>query len=157
MNFIAIIILITIAADFLVNLLADYLNLKVLKQEVPEEFTELYDEQEYRRSQEYLQVNTRFGWLASIIDLVFILAFWFGKGFFFLDQWVRSIDQGPIISGLIYMGILILLKALLSLPFRIYVIFVIEERFGFNQTTWSTFVCDLGKGWFSPFYWEHRC
>ena len=146
MNLIALIILITIALDFFLHLLADHLNLKVLKREVPDAFKDVYDEQKYHRSQEYLQVNTRFGWIASVFDLAFILAFWFGKGFFFLDQWVRSLSQGPIISGLIYMGILILLKALLTLPFRIYAVFVIEERFGFNQTTWSTFITDMAKG-----------
>jgi STE24 endopeptidase len=75
-----------------------------------------------------------------------ILLFWFGKGFAMLDEWVRALDFGPIISGLIYMAVLILLKALISLPFSIYDTFVIEERFGFNKTTWSTFILDIFKG-----------
>jgi STE24 endopeptidase len=39
-----------------------------------------------------------------------------------------------------------LFKALLSLPFSIYHTFVIEERFGFNQTTWTTYLFDILKG-----------
>ena len=45
-----------------------------------------------------------------------------------------------------YMAALMLFKALLSLPFSIYHTFVIEERFGFNQTTWTTYILDLLKG-----------
>jgi STE24 endopeptidase len=39
-----------------------------------------------------------------------------------------------------------LIKATVSLPFSVYATFVIEERFGFNKTTWSTFILDLLKG-----------
>ena len=63
-----------------------------------------------------------------------------------LDEWLRSFDFGPVITGLVYMGILILIKSALSLPFSLYSTFVIEERFGFNKTTWSTFFLDLVKG-----------
>jgi STE24 endopeptidase len=75
-----------------------------------------------------------------------ILIFWFAKGFPLLDEWVRSFNYGPVLTGLIYMAVLLLFKGFLSLPFSIYATFVIEERFGFNQTTWTTFVTDLAKG-----------
>jgi len=41
---------------------------------------------------------------------------------------------------------LMLFKGVISLPFSIYHTFVIEERFGFNQTSWSTFLIDIVKG-----------
>jgi STE24 endopeptidase len=75
-----------------------------------------------------------------------MLLFWFGNGFPLLDEWVRSFQYGPVLTGLSYMGILIFVKLILSLPFSMYSTFVIEERFGFNQTTWRTFVLDLVKG-----------
>jgi len=146
MNIIAFIILLAIILDFLLNGLADYLNLKRLRNEVPEPFKGLYDPDRYRRSQQYLKVNTHFGWIAAGFEVVVMLGFWFGKGFPLLDQWVRSFEFGPVISGLIYMGILVIAKGLLSLPFSVYATFVIEERFGFNQTTWTTFLLDLAKG-----------
>jgi STE24 endopeptidase len=61
---------------------------------------------------------------------------------------VRSFELGPVPSGLIFIGVLVLLKSALSLPFNLYSTFVIEERFGFNQTTWRTYVMDLLKGLF---------
>jgi len=146
MNSIALIILLAIVLDFLLNGLADYLNLKMLRSDVPEPFEGVYEPDRYRKSQEYLKVNTRFGWITAGFDVIVMLGFWFGKGFPLLDQWVRSFDFGPVISGLVYMGILVLFKGILALPFSVYATFVIEERFGFNQTTWPTFLLDLAKG-----------
>jgi STE24 endopeptidase len=146
MNTIAIIILLTIVFDFILNGIADYLNLKMLRSDLPQPFQGVYDPDRYRKSQQYLKVNTRFGWITGTFNVIVILIFWFGRGFPMLDGWVRAYGFGPIVTGLIYMGILILFKGILSLPFNIYATFVIEERFGFNQTTWSTFLLDLVKG-----------
>ncbi|MCP4136681.1 MAG: M48 family metallopeptidase, partial [bacterium] len=146
MNIIAIIILAALLVDFLLNLTSDSLNLKALRNELPEEFEGLYDQERYSKSQDYLKVNTRFGWVGSSFDLMLILIFWFAKGFPLLDQWIRSWGYGSIVTGLIYMGILVIIKGILSLPFSIYATFVIEERFGFNKTTWKTFLLDLIKG-----------
>lgn len=146
MNLIALIILITLIASTALHIFADILNLKVLRNEVPEPFQDVYDADRYRQSQEYLRVNTRFEWITTGFDLLVFLAFWFGKGFPLLDEWVRSLNQGPVVTGLMYIGILTLAKAVLDLPFSIYDTFVIEERFGFNKTTWKTFITDLLKG-----------
>ena len=146
MNFIAIIILVAIGVDFILNLLADGLNLKQLQSELPQTFQGVYDADRYRKSQQYLKVNTQFGWVTSAFSLSLILVFWFAKGFLLLDQWVRSFELGPVLTGLVYMGILLLSKAILSLPFGLYATFVIEERFGFNTTTWKIYVMDLIKG-----------
>jgi STE24 endopeptidase len=146
MNTIAIIILAAIIFDYALNGLADYLNLTMLRNDLPEAFRGVYDSDRYRKSQQYLKVNTRFGWTAATFDVAVILIFWFAKGFPLLDEWVRSFNYGPVFTGLIYMAVLLLFKGLLSLPFSLYATFVIEERFGFNQTTWTTFIADLAKG-----------
>ena len=146
MNWIAVVILITLLVDCLLNLCADILNLKALKKEIPHGFKDVYDPERYRQSQEYLKINTRFSWITDIFDLLILLVFWFGKGFPFLDQYARSFGYGPIVTGLIFIGILIFAKTLLSLPFSIYSTFVIEEKFGFNKTTSATFIKDLLKG-----------
>ena len=146
MNFIAIIILCAIAADFTLNLVADGLNLKHLKGELPQAFRGVYDADRYRQSQQYLKINTQFGWISAAFNLLLMLVFWFAKGFPLLDQWVRSFELGPVLTGLVYMGLLLLCKGVLSLPFRIYATFVIEARFGFNTTTWKIYLMDLIKG-----------
>jgi len=148
MNTIAIIILIALVLELILNAFADGLNLSMLQEDLPRDFEGVYDAERYRKSQEYLKVNTRFGWVTASFELIVLLAFWFGHGFPLLDDWVRAFNYGPIICGLIYTAALMLFKALLSLPFSIYHTFVIEERFGFNQTSWTTYVFDLLKGLF---------
>ncbi len=146
MNFIAVIILVTIIANTALHFWADILNLKVLGSRLPESFKGVYDEDQYKKSQDYLRVTTRFGFVTEIFNLMVLLLFWFSGGFALLDRWVRSFDWGPVPSGLLYMGLLALLYAVLMQPFSIYSTFVIEQRFGFNRTTKSTYISDLAKG-----------
>ncbi|MFW5640898.1 MAG: M48 family metallopeptidase [Thermodesulfobacteriota bacterium] len=146
MNWVAVVILLTLIASFFLDLIADILNIRGLRKELPDEFEDVYDPDRYRRSQEYLKATTRFGWAAGAVDLAALLVFWFAGGFAILDEWVRSFGWGPVASGLVFMGVLLLLKALLSLPLSVYSTFVIEERFGFNKTTPKTFVLDRIKG-----------
>ncbi len=146
MNIFSIIILVTLAVDFLLNLVADLYNIKSLDTGLPDEFKGVYDEETYEKSQEYTKVNTRFGIFTSIFNLILLLVFWFAGGFNWLDEIVRSWELGVIWTGLAYIGILIVAKTIISLPFSIYSTFVIEERFGFNKTTPKTFVMDMLKG-----------
>ena len=146
MNSIAIIILVAIVADAVIGAAADYLNLKVLRGDLPGVFKDVYDPERYAQSQAYLKVTTRFNRIVSLFSVLLLLVFWFGKGFYLLDRWVVSLQVGPVLSGLLYIGVLLFLKFILTLPFGIYDTFVIEERFGFNKTDPKTFIADLFKG-----------
>ncbi|MBI2831404.1 MAG: M48 family metallopeptidase [Chloroflexi bacterium] len=146
MNLFFIVILVALILDFVLGLAASLLNLKALKLEVPAALDGIYKEDEYRKSQEYLRVRTRFGLVGSIFNLALLLAFWFSGGFNFFDQIVRGWGFPPIVNGLLYIGILALAYSLIELPFSLYGTFVIEERFGFNRTTRRTFVLDHVKG-----------
>ena len=145
MNAVGWFILAAILLDLALKFVADYLNLGRLSRQLPRDFRGVCDPERYGRSQEYLRVNTRFEWWTSLLDVGVFLVFWLGRGFPWLDQWVRSLNFGPVMSGLVFIGILLLAKSLISLPFSIYDTFVIEQRFGFNQTKWPTFVKDLIK------------
>ena len=146
MNFIAIIILLALVLTFVLDGLADFLNLRTLRDSIPESFREYYDTLSYSQSQAYLRTNTRFGWISAGVGLLFLLIFWFNRCFDLLDHWLRAWGHGPLITGLLFTGSLLLLKALLGLPFSVYATFVIEARFGFNQTTLQTFGLDRLKG-----------
>lgn len=148
MNIYGIIILSTLLIEFILNLTADLLNLKQLNGELPDEFKDVYDAAAYKKSQDYTRVNTRFGFITSAFNLLLILVFWFSGGFNLLDTLVRNWNMHPIWTGLMYIGVLMLFRMLISLPFSIYATFVIEERFGFNKTTPATFIKDLIKGLF---------
>lgn len=139
-------ILFALLLNLILNAVAGFLNLKTLRPDPPPEFRGVYDEAHYRRSQQYLKVNTRFGWVVSAVNLAGLLVFWFGGGFELLDHWLRAWDLGPVPTGMAFIGTLSLLAGGVSLPFSIYHTFVIEERFGFNRSSWATFIKDKMKG-----------
>lgn len=146
MNIYGIIILVTLLTGYLLDLITSILNLRALNPQLPDEFKDVYDSETYRKSQEYTRVSTRFGFISSLFSLILTLVFWFSGGFNYLDQIVSGWELSPILTGLIYIAILIFARSLLSLPFSIYDTFVIEERFGFNKTNAKTFITDLLKG-----------
>ena len=63
-----------------------------------------------------------------------------------LDSLIRGWGVTGIWLGLVYIGIIMVAKTIISLPFSVYSTFVIEERFGFNKTTPRTFILDRIKG-----------
>ncbi len=146
MNIYAVIILLALLVNYAINLISDLLNLRALDKQLPEEFKDVFDEEKYRKSQEYTRVRTRFGLITSTFSLAVLLIFWFAGGFNWVDQFVRGAGYGTIVTGLMFMGILFAAQYVISIPFSIYSTFVIEERFGFNKTTPSTFVTDRIKG-----------
>ncbi len=145
MNLLSILILTALVFEFALHRLSEALNLKSASAEVPDAFKDLYDSQRYARAQDYLKMRTRFAWFSSSVFLAATLAFWLGGGFGLLDDGVRSLGHGPIPSGLIYVGVLLLGRSILAVLFQAYYVFVIEERFGFNRTDLKTFVADRVK------------
>jgi STE24 endopeptidase len=146
LNFIAVIVLVALGFEFLLNLFADYLNLKHLSPELPPAFRDTYDKKRYADSQRYLRVNTYFEWVVSSVNLMALLLFWFFGGFNRLDHFARGFETGPVPTGIIFIALLLFFRAIVNMPFSIYATFVIEEKFGFNKTTWKTYLLDRIKG-----------
>ncbi len=138
-------ILFVLLGDFLLETVASRLNLKALEFNVPELFQDEIDKKSYAKSQAYTRASTRFSLWQQTISLCIIIAFLLGGGFPLLDAFARSFAQGPVLTGLIFIGSLLLLIGLLNLPFSLYSTFVLEKRFGFNKTTVSTFIFDQLK------------
>jgi len=145
-NIFSYIIITALLLQFLLDTIADVLNLKALNHEIPPALAGVYKPDKYGNSQEYTRSLTRFGFVTRTFGFIVVLCFWFTGGFNFLDQTVRLWGFVPIANGLLYIGILVIAYELLTLPFSIYATFVIEERFGFNRTTPRLFITDRLKG-----------
>lgn len=128
------------------DFIADWLNLRALRTELPERFAGRFDAETYAKAQRYTRARTRFGLLESAISLLIFLAFWLLGGFGWLDQLVRSWGWGPIVNGLLYFALLGLATLLIGLPFALYSTFKIEQAYGFNKTTLGLFISDQFKG-----------
>lgn len=140
------VILISLVLNWLLGIISNYCNEKHMAPHPPEDFRDVYDERKYSESQEYARANMRFSSVADTVSLVIMLSFILLGGFNWLDMHVRSMNLGPIVSGLVYIGVLGLASWAMSLPFEIYQTFVLESRFDFNNTTPKTFVVDQLKG-----------
>jgi STE24 endopeptidase len=146
MSFSLTLVVILLCATTLLDVLADALNMRHMKTDLPQEFEGVYDAEKYRRSLQYQRENARAATLKRTVTLLAALVFLVFGGFNAVDRFARGFDFGPLGTGLIFVGALSALRGLLQLPFSIYDTFVIEERYGFNRTTPRTFALDLLKG-----------
>ncbi len=144
-NPLAISLLIALLAFWKLDFIATLLGMKHLSPELPEEFRGVWDDEKYAKAQKYEIAQAQFGISSGVFSIATLLIFWLAGGFGWLDGVVRGFGYGSITSGLIFMGLLYLGSWLLSLPFDLYHTFVLEERFGFNKTTASTYVSDQIK------------
>ena len=142
-----VIILAVLIGEYLLNLIVDTKNVRYLRTDLPEEFSGCYDREKYRKSQEYLKENTRFGLITDSILTPVTIAFILLGGFNLVDQFARSFHLSTIPTGLIFAAVLMLASQVIAIPFSIYTTFVIEEKYGFNRTTPKTFVLDILKTW----------
>ena len=147
MNILFIIIVSIIILEFLFDKTLDFLNLKNLSPELPEEAKEIYDKEKYRKSQEYYKMNHNFSMLTSSVTFIAMLAMLFFNGFAWVDLFVRSYTENPILMALLFFGLIGFASDLLGTPFSLYRTFVIEEKFEFNKTTIATFIFDKIKGY----------
>ena len=148
MNEIFWVILIALILDYAIGLLSTILNLRSLKSIPPSLLEDVYESEAYRKSQEYTRVQSIFGLIVSSFKLVALLIFWIVGGFNYVGQTVRLMGWSEIWNGMAFIGILAAFTVLLNIPLNLYSTFVIEQRFGFNKTTYSTFVLDTLKGVF---------
>ena len=146
MNVYAWIVLVALVGEFILSVVTSVLNVRAMSPAVPDEFRAAYDDDAYARSQAYTRVQSRFGLFQGTLSLLALLVFWQLGGFGWLDDACRAFGLGPVPTGLMFVGSLLVGSTVLGLPFRLYATFVIEERFGFNRTTWRTFGLDLVKG-----------
>ena len=141
------IIIAIILIDFIIDKILDSLNASRFNDPIPKELEDVYDDAEYRKSQNYKKDVYRFGIVSSVFSLLLLLGFLFFEGFAFVNGIASDFTENPIYKALIFFGIIMFASDILSLPFSYYSTFVIEEKYGFNKTTKKLFVLDKLKSW----------
>ncbi|APQ18421.1 M48 family metallopeptidase [Maribacter hydrothermalis] len=140
-------ILFILIGEFILATVMNYLNAKRFKDPVPADLNDVYNAEEYEKSQAYKLINYKFGVFTSIFSLLLILAFLIFGGFAYVDNIAQNQSDNIVIQALIFFGIIIIGSDVLTIPFSYYQTFVIEEKFGFNKTTKATFFLDKLKQW----------
>jgi STE24 endopeptidase len=147
-NAYAVLVLVALLGQYAVSVVADLLNRSAMRSDLPHEFSDVYAPDTYARSQEYNRARLRFVQWPRSVQLLVLLSFWLSGGMEWLDQSLRALGYGPVVTGLLFFAALMAAQSAIHLPFGLYSTFVIEERFGFNRTTWRTFVSDRLKSTF---------
>jgi STE24 endopeptidase len=140
-------ILFILIAEFVLATVMNYLNAKRFKDPIPEDLNDVYNAEEYKKSQAYKLTNYKFGIFTSIFSLILIMSFLLFGGFAWVDSVAQNQSANSILQALVFFGIIMLGSDILNIPFSYYQTFVIEEKFGFNKTTKSTFLVDKLKQW----------
>jgi STE24 endopeptidase len=145
----AIVALVLILARAITELWLSRLNQRHVRahsNEVPPAFRGIIDEATYRRSVDYTLAKSRFGDIANVFDAVMLIAVLFSG----LLPWVFGKFSASFGTSIWAMaGFLFLIGvalSILALPFAWYAQFKLEQRFGFNTTSITTWIFDRLKG-----------
>ncbi len=146
-NTVLLIIISILLFGYILARILNYLNGLKWSDKLPPELKGIYDPEQYRKSMAYQRDNRRFGSITDSVNLIIMLLMLLLGGFAMVDGWARSITNHPVLTGLIFFGILGFAMDIIGTPFSLYDTFVIEEKYGFNKTTIRTFILDKIKGW----------
>ena len=138
-------IVLFVLIDFLMGSTLDYLNERAKAQPLSTVGSEIYNPEEYAKSMAYGSAKYRFEAFTGLITLaVSISAITLGW-FAWLDGQLRDRYSNELLITVLFIGILILLLSLSTLPSSYYSTFVIEEKYGFNKSTKALFFQDSVK------------
>ena len=126
--------------------LLNYLRLEKNRGRVPEVFDGLVDAAAAGRAEGYTRAHLIFGLVSFLVSKAAILIVLLCDGFAWISRFVEDAGWGPISTGLLFFALLGLAGKILSLPFEWYGTFRLEERFGFNRTTYPLWFADMAKG-----------
>jgi len=140
------IIIAILVVNFIFDQVLDSINAKRFGDPIPSQLQDVYDDEEYKKSQAYKRERYKFGVAFSSVMFVATLLFFFLDGFAFADRLARAYSDNEIVMALVFFGMIMLGSSILSMPFEYYSTFVIEEKYGFNKSTKATFFMDKLKG-----------
>lgn len=134
-----------VTLEFIISSVLSWLNTRWMTHPVPPELEGLYNEEKYRRQQDYMRTNKRVSLIARCVSFALTMVILLCGLLGWLDNLCKSWTQVPVLQVVLFLLIYNLFNTAIALPFSYYSTFVIEERFGFNRTTHKTFWLDTIK------------
>jgi len=113
--------------------------------QVPAAFADKISLEDHHRAADYSCTKLRVGRFMLAWETLWLLIWTIGGGINLLDHLWYGYGYSALLTGIGVIFSLSLISSILNLPFSLYQTFVIEERFGFNQTTVKTWLLDLVK------------
>jgi STE24 endopeptidase len=141
-----------LTALFIKSILESYLdkrnldNINKNRNCVPEKFKDQISLADHQKAADYSAEKIKVNQIFHFFDLIIFISWTIGGGLELLNRFCISLGFGNIQTGLVFFAGLGIISSLLALPQSIYFTFVIEEKYGFNKTTWKIFISDMIKG-----------
>ncbi len=114
--------------------------------EIPSEFSKKITLTEHQKAAEYTQAKLKLNHFEVIFSIAILLLWTLGGGLNYLDNTWQAQTDNVLYTGVGFVVSLMVIGSLIDLPFSVYQTFVLEQKFGFNQTDAKTFIMDLLKG-----------
>lgn len=123
--------------------LIQYLDDQYMDKELPENVKDVYDEEEYTNWKEYQAESGRIDTISDIVQMVFLTVLLVTDAY----SWAFKLLVGynVYLQYLLFIYGFTVLIGLINLPFSFYDTFVIEEKYGLNNSTKKTFFLDALK------------
>lgn len=113
------------------------------RSQVPQEFSSVLTLADHQKAIAYGMARLRLG-QARLVWSAVLLFYWFP--FRGIEKLYLQVPGHGMHKEVIFLVGLALIQTALNLPWALYSTFVLEERFGFNRTTWKLFLLDRVKG-----------
>ena len=131
---------------FVFSSILEYVNSKNWKDSVPDSLKDFYKESDYKKAKSYKLDRDRVSLISSLISttltIIFIFSGFYGK----VSDYSLYYFDNPFLQSAGFFLFFLLISTIISLPISYYSIFTIEEKYGFNKSTFSTFIKDKIKG-----------
>ena len=115
---------------------------------VPAAFRGTVSLEAHRKAADYTLAKGRFALVQQAIGAAVLLGWTLLGGLDALNGWVSqaTLSWGALASQLALLAAFVVVSGLIDMPSEWYATFRLEQRFGFNRTTWQLWVADGLKG-----------
>lgn len=144
-------ILMAIFIEYLLFLVATYLNIIHLDHADFKKIRQTYTFTEFQKACLYTKSKSKYELIAVVLCIVAFMTFWMYYGFTLLEIIAEAVSSNSIIRGVVYWTLLLILCGIFKMIFDSYEVFVIEERYHFNTRSVKTFIKDNFFEMFSAF------
>lgn len=133
-------------------LIRSYLSLRQAKHvvahrnAVPQAFADKVSQANHERAADYTLAKSRLGFWEDVLGCIVLLGWTLLGGLALLNASVLEWLGGGFWQQVALLVVFTVIGSIIDLPLSLYQTFVLEERFGFNKTTWKTWTADLVKG-----------
>ncbi len=120
-------------------------HVKQHRNKTPAAFAEKISLEEHQKAADYTIAKEKLSNIELLLGTVLIFVWTLGGGLELLDQFIRGYDLQPIYAGVAFILLMGFISSIINTPISLYNTFVLEEKFGFNRTTFKVWLIDLIK------------